>query len=150
MVGVIDNAFVFEIQDGKDPKGATNWGRWGLFTHKDAGAAAKPRYNALRMLDGIGNQRLQLLGKGTWVKGLAARTDTGTTQVILANFDPHSSHFENVPITFTNIEPGSYTVKEKFLGGQQRCKNAATTAAQLQIHVAMPVNSVSNIELVKQ
>jgi xylan 1,4-beta-xylosidase len=150
MIGVVDRAFVFEIQDGKDPKGQARWGRWGLFTHQDFGSSAKPRYNALRMIDRIGNQRLQLLGKGSWVKAAAARNDDGNTEVIMANFDPRGAHSEMVPITFQNIEPGSYRVSKEFLGGQRQTENVATTAAELQINVAMPVNSVSFIQLIKQ
>src|SRR5690606_32160076 len=44
MVGVVDKGFVFEIQDGKDPAGQANWGRWGLLTHNEFGAKPKPRY----------------------------------------------------------------------------------------------------------
>jgi xylan 1,4-beta-xylosidase len=147
MIGVVDRAFVFEIQDGKDPEGKNYWGRWGLFTHKDAGAAAKPRYNALRLLDRIGNQRLQLLGKGTWVKAAAALNEAGNPQVVLSNFDRAGRNVENVPVTFTNITPGNYTVVKEFLGGRKQTEDIATTAATIQVRVAMPANSVSLIEL---
>jgi hypothetical protein len=149
MINVVDRAFTFEIQDGRDPKGQNYWGRWGLFTSPEAGAAAKPRYNALRMLDRISDQRLQILGNGTWVKATAARSDAGTTQVVLANFDPRSSHSESVPITFQNIDPGTYTVRKDFLNGARQTEVVATTAAELQVHVAMPINSVGFVELTK-
>lgn len=147
MVNVVDRAFAFEIQDGKDPKGQKYWGRWGLFTDETSGATAKPRYAALRMLDRISTQRLQTLGKGTWVKALAALTPTGSTQVVLANFDSHSGHAEVVPITFQNIDPGEYTVKKEFLGGQFQVDTVATTEATLRVQVPMTPNSVSFIEL---
>jgi hypothetical protein len=150
MINVVDRAFVFEIQDGKDPKGQDRWGRWGLFTHEDAGAAAKPRYNALRMLDRISDQRLQLLGKGTWVKAVAAKSETGSTQVVMANYDKNGSHVENVPVTFQNIDPGQYTVSKEFLGGRKQVENVATSEATLRINVVMPVNSVSFVELSKK
>lgn len=150
MMGVVERAFVFEIQDGKDPKGQSHWGRWGMFTHQDFGASPKPRYNALRMLDRISNQRLQLLGKGTWVKALAAKSETGSTQIVIANFDKNNAHSENVPVTFENIEPGQYTVTKEFLGGRKQVDSVATTAATLKIQVAMPVNSVSFVELTKK
>lgn len=150
MINVVDRAFVFEIQDGKDPKGQPYWGRWGLFNFTDGGAVPKPRYNALRMLDRIGDQRLQLLGKGSWVKAVAARSNTGSVQVVLANYDKNSAHAENVPITFQNIDPGVYTVTKEFLGGRKQVEEIATTAATLQTYVAMPVNSVSFVELNKK
>lgn len=150
MIGVVERAFVFEIQDGKDPAGQERWGRWGMFTHGDFGAQAKPRYHALRMLDKIGEQRLQLLGKGTWVKALAAKDDDGNIEVVLANFDPSGRNSENVPVTFENIEPGSYIVQQEFLGGRQQRIEIATTSAVLQTIVPMSPNSVAFIELLKQ
>jgi xylan 1,4-beta-xylosidase len=150
MIGVVDRAFVFEIQDGKDPEGKTLWGRWGMFTHKDVGGAPKPRYNALKMLDRIGSQRLQLLGKGSWVKAAAALSDQGNPQVIMANFDSAGRNTESVPVTFTNIEPGQYTVVKEFLGGRKQTENVATTSTAVQIKVPMQPNTVSLIELIKQ
>jgi beta-xylosidase len=149
MVGVVDRAFVFEIQDGKDPKGQARWGRWGLFTHQDFGSSAKPRYSALRLLDKIGDQRLQLLGKGSWVKGLAGLSEQGNPQVVLANYDARGAHSENVPVTFTNITPGNYTVTKEFLGGRRQVENIATTEAALKTMVPMSANSVGFIELSK-
>lgn len=147
MVGVLERAFVFEIQDGKDPNGQTFWGRWGLFTHQDFGSQPKPRYYALRMLDRIGNQRLQLLGKGSWVKALAARDDEGNTEVVIANYDEKGSHNEQVPVTFKNIQPGSYKISQEFLDGRKLVTEVATTAAILQTSVIMTPNSVAFIEL---
>lgn len=150
MVGVVDKAFVFEIQDGSDPAGQEYWGRWGLFTAGDKGAKAKPRYFGLKMLDRIANQRLQLLGKGSWVKGLAAKNDNGTVELILANYDKKGQHSELVPVTYQNIEPGSYVVKTQFLNGQQKSERVATSAAVLQTNVMMGINSVAFVELTKE
>jgi len=149
MVGVIEKGFVFEIQDGKDPQGQANWGRWGLITHNDFGANTKPRYKGLKMLDKIGNQRLQILGKGSWVKALAGMDDQGTIQVVIANFDQYGKHAESVPLTFDNIEPGSYQITKEFLSGQKQQDKVATTAAQLQILVPMTPNNVAVIEMKK-
>lgn len=148
MIGSVERAFLFEIQDGKDPAGKDYWGRWGLFTHKDAGAKAKPRYNAYRMLDKIGDQRLQLLGKGSWVKAVAARNSKGNPEVVLANFDYRGRNSENVPVTFQNIVPGTYTVTTEFLGGKRQTQQIATTAAVLRTYVAMQPNSIAYVELV--
>lgn len=147
MVGIVQKAFVFEIQDGKDPAGQASWGRWGLFTHRDAGARAKPRYHALRMLDKIGDQRIQLQGKGSWVKGLAAKNDQNGIELVLANFDEFGKHSEVVPVTFSNLQPGAYTLTREFLSGQKNSETVATTAAVLMVQVPMPVNSVSFVTL---
>ena len=150
MVGVIENAFVFEIQDGKDPNGQAAWGRWGLFQHNDFGAKAKPRYYALKLLDRIGTQRLQLLGKGSWVKALAAKNDDGSVSVVLSNYDLRGAHSEVVPITFEQIEPGSFTVIQETLAGARQEVPVATTAAELRVDIPMNPNSVTLVTLKKQ
>ncbi|PIY80295.1 MAG: hypothetical protein COY80_03725 [Candidatus Pacebacteria bacterium CG_4_10_14_0_8_um_filter_42_14] len=115
MVGVVQRAFAFEIQDGKDPAGQEYWGRWGLLTNSDFGSKPKPRYYALRLLDSIGVQRVQLLGKGTYVKALAAKTEDGAFEVLLSNFDSNGRNAEQVPITFDNLPFGKYTIKKDYL-----------------------------------
>lgn len=144
LAGNIDKAFVFEVQDGKDPAGKTRWGRWGII---DSNNQVKPRYNALRFLDKIGPIRLQLLGRGTWVKGIAGKDGSDTT-VILANFDPISRHSETTPVTFTNITPGNYQIEQQTFGGSINRQQVATTEAQLRIAVPMSVNSAVFIRLI--
>lgn len=150
MVGSIDKGFVFEIEDGKDPAGQARWGRWGLLTHQSFGAEPKPRYQALRLLDRIGETRLDLLGKGSFVKALAARSfATDDVNLVIANYDPSNDNTETVPITFTNILPGNYTIKQTFLGGRNSTSEVATDSATLRTFVAMPANSVAFVELVR-
>lgn len=103
MIGYIERAFVFEIQDGKSPEGKPYWGRWGLFTHESAGSVAKPRYKALLMLNQLGSERLQLLGKGSFVKAVATRDENGAIVIAMANFDPAGRSRETVPLTLRNI-----------------------------------------------
>ncbi len=150
MAGIVERAFVFEIQDGKDPNGERFWGRWGLLTHNDFGGTAKPRYNALRLLDKIGNQRLQLLGKGSWVKGLAAKSDNGDTQIVLANFDRYGKHSEGVPITVKNLPSGSYTVTKEFHNGRVQSTVASVSNGALITNVHLPPNSVVMVTIQKK
>ncbi len=145
----VERAFAFEIQDGKDPEGKNYWGRWGMFTHNDFGANSKPRYRALKMLDSIADQRLQITGLGSWVKALAAKNDSGATELVIANFDAKSSHSEMVPITFLNIEPGAYTLNKESLGGNKQVQQIATDAAVLKTEVFMATNEVAKIQLIK-
>jgi hypothetical protein len=147
MMSVVDRAFVFEIQDGKDPNGQAAWGRWGLLQHQDFGSTPKPRYRALQMLDRLGNLELQVLGKGTWVKAAAALDTDGNPQVVIANYDPRGSHSEQVPLTFINIVPGEYQVSQEFLSGQQNSVTVATDSSALKTVVPMPPNDVAFIEL---
>lgn len=148
MVNQIDKGFVFEIEDGKDPAGNARWGRWGLLTNEEHGAQPKPRYQALKLLDQIGAQQLDLQGNGTWVKGLAAKNENQNVQVVLANYDNQAQHVETVPLTFTNIIPGEYTFKQTFMGGRQNSTTIATNSAIIKSNVVMPVNSVAFIELI--
>lgn len=149
MVPNIQKAFVFEIQDGKDPNGQTLWGRWGLFGHNDFGAKAKPRYFALKMLDRIANERLQITGKGSWVKALAAKNERNNTEVIIANYDQYSRHNEQVELTFKNITPGKYVVDIQNLNGRQNQQQIATDSAIIKTKIPMSANSVVFLELIK-
>ncbi len=147
MIPAVGKAFIFEIQDGKDPQGQPLWGRWGMFTHQDVGGQPKPRYQALRLLDSIGDQRLQLTGKGTWVKGLAAKNEAEETEVVLVNYDALGRHSENVPITFVKIEPGQYLLEVEYLAGRRHQQQLATDAAVLRTEVFLPVNEVAKAVL---
>jgi xylan 1,4-beta-xylosidase len=149
MVGVMERAFVFEIQDGKDPNGQADWGRWGMFRHSSVGATPKPRFFALKLLDRMGPTRVQLFGKGSWVKGLAAKKDDGTNQVVLANYDDRGQHTEAVPVAFTYLEPGLYTVTQEFLNGKSQSGVMEVIEHELKLVVQMPANSVVLIEVKK-
>lgn len=149
MVGVVERALAFEIQDGKSPEDKEYWGRWGLFTAKEYGAKAKPRYFALRLLNEIEGDQLALLGKGSWVKALATQKDRYTYQIMLANFDIQARHSETVPITLKNLIPGSYTVKKRFSNGQATQETLQVTGTELQTSIFMPVNSVALVEIVQ-
>jgi len=54
-----------------------------------------------------------------------------------------------VPITFINIEPGSYTLNEEFLGGSRKSQQIATSAAALRSEIFMPINEVAKVTLIK-
>lgn len=147
MMGIVDKAFVFEIQDGKDPEGKPAWGRWGMLQHQSFGSTPKPRYRALQMIDRLGNLQLQVLGKGTWVKAAAALNNEGHPQVIIANYDQNGRNTENVPLTFTNIIPGEYTITKEFLSGLKQSEKVATTSTSVQTFVPMAVNDVALVTL---
>ena len=150
MVGIVERAFVFEIQDGKDPAGQRHWGRWGLLTHNDFGGTPKPRYNALKLLDKIGTQRLQLLGKGSWVKALASKDQTGTVKIVMSNFDVYGKHSETVPITVTDLPSGSYTVTKEFHTGQVQSNVASVSNGTLATDIYMAPNMVVLVTIAKK
>lgn len=119
MIGSIDRGFAFEIEDGKDPQGQAQWGRWGLLTHHDFGATIKPRYLAMRLLNRLEGDQLRVLGKGTWVKAAAVRSTDGVNMVIV-NYDEFGRNTEEVPITLQNVAAGSYTMEITDLSGGTR------------------------------
>ncbi len=143
MIGTIDKAFVFEIQDGKDPAGNVRWGRWGII---DSSGQAKPRYNALRFLNRLEGDRVQLLGKGTWVKGAASKSGNDVV-VLLANYDQNGKHTEVTPVTFNDITPGTFQIDQQYFNGTTSQRTIATDSSKLQIQVPMPVNSAVFLRL---
>lgn len=151
MNAVIEKAFVFEIQDGKSPEGKSHWGRWGMFTHQDFGAQPKPRFRALQLLERLGDERVQLFGKGTYVKALASKSASNTFQVALANFDTWGLNTEAVPVTFTALEPGNYQITHWFLTKQPRTfHEPVDELGELKTVVQMGKHEVAVVEIKKQ
>lgn len=147
MVGEVDRAFVFEIEDGKDPNGQERWGRWGLLTHRDFGNNIKPRYLALRLMNRITGDRIQTLGQGTWIKAVSARNEN-TIEMLIANYDQYGNHVENVPLTFQNMNPGNYTLEITSTDGQTRQVPLEATTNQVITELFMAANSVVYVRLV--
>ena len=150
MVGIVDNAFLFEIQDGKDPGGKEYWGRWGLFTHSSFGSKAKPRYQALRLLDGIGGDQLHLLGKGSFVKALASRRADGAYVLVLSNFDPSGANSEVVPVLLQNVAEGDYLVEINYLSKSKQQLLQTTTGTFLQFVVPIQPHDVAQVVITKR
>lgn len=146
LIGMIDKAFVFEIQDGVHPEGKIRWGRWGLL---DSNGQPKPRYAALKFLDKLEGNRVPLLGKGSWVKGAASRNGDSINALII-NYDSNQSHFESVPVTWKDITPGDYMIEQQFFGGSLTRKTVSTTSAELKTVIPMPVNSAVFLRLSPQ
>ncbi|OGV96597.1 hypothetical protein A2W24_01395 [Microgenomates group bacterium RBG_16_45_19] len=146
----IKHAFVFEIQDGKDPAGQEFWGRWGLLTHQDFGSREKPRYQALRLLNRLGPERLDVSGFGTYVKALAAKDAAGAIQLLVTNYDPDGKNTETVPIQFTHLTPGAYHLTTEFLGRLPSNTLLATTGATLSHSLPLAPNATALLTLSPQ
>lgn len=143
----IDRAFAFEVQDGLDPQGKAYWGRWGLLTHNQFGAVAKPRYYALTMLNQLGPDQLNVVGEGTWVKALSSRALNSSVQVLLTNYDPAGKNTENVPVTFQRLDPGQYELTKTYLGRKSVVEVIEIATPQYSLELVMPPNSVVMLEL---
>ncbi len=124
-----------------DAPGGT--GGWGLITST---GAVKPRYLALTLLSQLGDNRLGLTGEGTWVRAIAAENDD-TYQVIVVNYDPKGAHSEIVPVSFINLTPGDFTLKQSILGAKSFTEQISTTSAILQKEVPLTPNTAVLLEL---
>ncbi len=138
--------FSFQLKDGP---GQADGSGWGLITHEDNGLKLKPRYSVFNFLDAMAGTRLSLAGEGTWVTGFASVRE-GVTRVALINFDSGGSHSENVPVTITNLDPGTYVWRERFLFGRNVTFTQNPTDGTISRQVYMPAQSIAIIELVKQ
>lgn len=140
-------AFSFQIKDG--PNQAETADGWGLLTHDDNGKRPKPRYYIFNFLDAMAGNRLELSGEGTWVTGFSSVRDN-TMRLMLVNFDMGGNHVETVPITFTNIQPGTYRYRERFLLGRDVTITEVATVSAFTRRLYMPAQSVAILELTKQ
>jgi hypothetical protein len=131
--------FNFSIKDG-----AGNDNGWGIIGNS---GNTKPRYQALQLLNLLGDQRLSVTGEGTWVKALTAQKGT-TYQALVVNYDYRSTHHEVVPVNFLNITPGQYMLRQTSLNGQTTSQEIATTEAILQHILPLTPNSAVLLELV--
>ena len=113
-------------------------GQWGIIN--------KPRYEALKLLSRLGNQRLAVTGDGTWVKSFGAKNGN-TYQVLIVNYDPKESHSEVVPVTFVNLSSENFLLRQITMGGGTTQTEVATTEAMLQREIPMTPNSAVLLEL---
>ncbi len=143
----VSRAFAFEIEDGKDPNGQERWGRWGMLTNREFGNNIKPRYQALRLLNRLEGDEIQLLGKGTWVKAIATRNGP-VIEVVLANYDRFGTNVENVPLLFQNVGTGGFTLEITDLAGSTRKVPLTSEGNDLSAEIFMGANSVLFVRLV--
>jgi len=148
MPGIIDRAFVFEIEDGKDPNGQEFWGRWGLLTHRDFGNKTKPRYSVLRLLNRMQGDQVQVLGKGTWVKAFASRSGDDILMTVV-NYDNLGRNNEEVPLSFFNVSSGDYILEISPLNSATRTVSLSTTSTVLATTLPMGPNTVVFLKLVR-
>jgi hypothetical protein len=97
----------------------------------------------------MAGQRVSLTGEGTWVTGFASTRD-GVIRVLLVNFDPRGTHVETVPVTFGNLTPGSYSLRQRFFLGSDATITETVSETTLQKEILMPASSVVMLELTKQ
>ncbi len=141
--------FSFQLKDGP---GQEDGSGWGLLTHESNGKRPKPRYAIYSLLDSMAGTRLLLSGEGTWVTGFAS-TKAGSIQVLLVNFDSTGSHSETTPVTFTNLDVGSYSYKLKYTPSvisSVSLTDVQISNGTLTQKVLMPAQSIALIQLTKK
>lgn len=138
----IKYAFSFELKDG--PNDAANGNGWGLITHENNGAKAKPRYYVYSFLDQMAGTRMGVSGEGSWVTGFAS-TNNGIFHVLLVNFDPNGTHTEAVPVTIGNLDPGTYSFRQHFFLGQDVTTTETVAAPDNQTFTSLNTGAKSNM-----
>lgn len=127
--------FSFQPVDGPNQQDGSGWG---LITNSDNGSRKKPRYYVYNFIDAMAGNRVALTGNGTWVTGFAS-TQNGVMKVLLVNFRGVT---ENVPITFANINPGTYSLHTSYLFGPTTTVPVTIPQAPYQTKVPLTGNNV--------
>ena len=146
MEGKIDKIFNFEIKDGLGKE--KYWGRWGMLTHEKWGnPEIKPRYRAIQFLNNlIGGTNIDVTGQGSWVKAVAKRSDS-KVQILIVNYDPNSTHSEDVPLKIINLPFNSFNLKRIDFNGQTSSIRVDTTNNEWSLTQYFRANSATIFEL---
>lgn len=139
--------FAFELKDGPGQSDG-----WGLIGHEGSGKQKKPRYHVFSFIDEMAGTRLALSGEGSWVTGFSSVRD-GVIRILLVNYDASGSHSENVPVTISGLDPGTYTYRERFLLGRDVVFTETVSAEErpnITREVFMPAQSVAMLEISPQ
>ncbi len=138
MMSKIKYAFTFSVKDGANsPSG------WGILGPQ---GQITPRYQALKLLNLLGPNRLSVTGEGTWVTAIAAQ-NAQSYQVLVSNYDSSSAHSEIVPVTFLNLTPGQFILKQTTLDGNTSQEEMATSESVLQKTLPLAPNTAVLLEL---
>ncbi len=133
----------FQPKDGPNQQNGTGWG---LITHEDNGLKKKPRYYVYNFIDTMAGSRLGISGEGTWVTCFASTKDS-FIRLMCTNFRGNT---ENVPVTFTNLDAGTYSLRTHYLFGADTKTTVTTTETTFQTKVPLTPNNVVILELSKQ
>ncbi len=138
--------FAFQLKDATDD---TNG--WGMIAHESKGAVLKPRYYVFSFLDRMKGKRVSVSGEGSSVTGYAS-IDRATTRLMLINIDPENqngTHPQNVPITFSHLLAGEYTLKRSKFLGKEITSSFSISSDSAELSIYMPANSMEILEVAK-
>lgn len=139
----LELAFLFEIKDGTSPS-------WGILTHD---GKEKPRYQALKLLNGLDGNQLMVDGEGSHVSAIAS-INSNQVELVLTNYDESGHNYEAVPVSFRNLDGAKYNLTETFLDGRSLTTlNLLPVGGNINLNsdkaVVMPPNTVVALELTK-
>ena len=136
----LELAFSFEAKDGPTP-------RWGILSYS---GQKKPRFEALKFMNLLQGYRLQIDGEGTYVRAIGSVSPQKTV-VIVVNYDKDGKNTELVPLKFTNLTPGTYSMTTTYLGGLvSQNNNINVTGTSFSKNILLTANQVAAIELIKK
>ena len=145
----LEGIFNFEVKDGPPPDG----GRWGLLTHELNNQPLEPkkRYQVFRSLNKLTGLQINTSGDGTFVKALGVKNKNSEIEILLVNYDRQEKNTENVPLTFTGLKPGDYSLTVTDVVRDLKITSEIPSVnGTIQKSFPMLPNAVLNISLVKK
>lgn len=133
LIDQVDLATKFEIKDGPNQKDAG----WGILSFE---GSPKPTLEALKLLSKLRDQRVVVSGEGNRVTGIASSNSSGFT-LVLSNYDSKFGNTEKVPISITNLIPGSYRLTKYTLNDNSTIQLTLTDGTYSTSELMLP-NSV--------
>lgn len=146
--GKVHRIFNFELVDGPN-KRDNGSGGWGLLTNPLFGSLPKPRYQAIQFINQLSGQKLALSGQGNYVTAQASKTNFGTIQLLLVNYDPKNEYTQAVPLTFRQLDPGSYQLTTLQLFGPTSTQNVQSRGTYIEKTILMEPNTALLLQLEK-
>ncbi len=144
----LKSSFIFEIKDGPSPQ--KYWGRWGILTHEKHGEPEeKPRYKAIDFMNRMMGSVIPVTGQGSWVKSFAKRIGS-VTRLLVVNYDPQDSHYEQVPIKFINLPSQNFLFRRISFLGETKEERITTTSSEWQTLQTFSPNTAAIFEIVFQ
>jgi len=146
----VDMALAFEVQDG--PHAETQFhGGWGMLTHPKFGSvAAKPRYQAWKLLSRMSGTRLAVSGEGDYVTAMAARDSERAIRVLAVNYDERGQHQEVFPLTLSGLGNTTYTVTEEYLSGRTVKNDILVDGGNLRREIALSPSDAVVVTVVRK
>ena len=102
------------------------------------------------MLNSLEGYQLKVEGEGTFVKALASFWQNKYA-VVFVNYDESNTNIESVPVSLTNVVPGTYMLSQHMIDGQSSQETIIVDGTCLfSRNLLLSPNSVVSWELVRE